>query len=53
MPNIVGIKFNNSGKIYFFGPKDIEFKVLDYTNFAPDSITNALIYCDPPYNGTK
>lgn len=33
--------------------KDIEFKVLDYTNFAPNSITNALIYCDPPYNGTK
>ena len=29
MPNIVGIKFNNSGKIYFFGPKDIEFKVGD------------------------
>ena len=27
MPNIVGIKFNNSGKIYYFGPKDIDFKV--------------------------
>ena len=29
MPIIVGIKFNNGGKIYYFGPKDIQFNVGD------------------------
>ena len=29
MPTIVGIKFANSGKIYYFGPKDIQFNVGD------------------------
>ena len=29
MPLIVGIKFRNTSKTYYFGPKDIEFKVDD------------------------
>ena len=29
MPIIVGVKFNNGGKIYYFGPKDIQFNVGD------------------------
>ena len=29
MPTIVGVKFNNSGKIYYFSPKNIEFSVGD------------------------
>lgn len=29
MPIIVGVKFNNSGKVYYFGPKNIEFNVGD------------------------
>lgn len=29
MPIIVGVKFNNSGKLYYFGPKNIEFSVGD------------------------
>ena len=26
MPNIVGVQFRETGKVYFFSPKDIEFK---------------------------
>ena len=29
MPIIVGVKFANSGKVYYFGPKGIEFNVGD------------------------
>lgn len=33
--------------------KDINFAVLDYTAVDPYSLTNAVIYLDPPYQGTK
>ena len=26
MPNVIGVRFRTAGKIYYFGPKDIEFK---------------------------
>lgn len=29
MPNIVGVKFKEVGKVYYFSPKDIEFKLGD------------------------
>ena len=33
--------------------KDIEFYVKDYKEYLNLGITNALIYCDPPYKNTK
>lgn len=32
--------------------QDIDFFCADYTNLS-NNVTNALIYCDPPYQGTK
>ena len=30
MPKVIGVRFRTAGKIYYFGPKDIEFKRSDH-----------------------
>ena len=34
MKTIVGIRFKKPGKIYFFDPGDIEFKLKEYQDFS-------------------